>query len=130
MLDASAPEMRALLAWHAAEEIEHKAVAYDVLQRIDPSYALRLWGLAMATALLGGFWLWATTTLLRQDRLGWAGALRSLRAFPHRDPIVRRVFVRGIRQYVRRGFHPAQVPNDGLAAAWFAARGMRLPEAA
>jgi predicted metal-dependent hydrolase len=57
VLDAAAPEMRALLAWHAAEEIEHKAVAYDVLQQIDPSYRLRVLGLAMATVLLGGFWL-------------------------------------------------------------------------
>jgi uncharacterized protein len=129
MLDASAPEMRTLLAWHAAEEIEHKAVAYDVLQRIDPSYALRVRGLAMATVLLGGFWLWAATDLLRQDRVRWPEALRQLRKFP-REPVIRRVFLRGIRQYLRPGFHPSQVPNDGLAAEWFAARGMRMPEAA
>lgn len=130
LLDACAPEMRALLAWHAAEEIEHKAVAYDVLQRIAPSYALRVAGLAMATALLGGFWLWASTALLRQDGLRWPGALRGLRALPRRDPVIRRVFLRGIREYLRPGFHPRQLPTDGLAAAWFAARGLAMPEAA
>ena len=129
MLDASAPEMRTLLAWHAAEEIEHKAVAYDVLQQIDPSYGLRVLGLAMATVLLGGFWLWATVMLLRQDRVRWPAALRQLRAVP-REPVIRRVFLRGIRQYLRPGFHPSRVPNEGLAAEWFAARGMRMPEAA
>jgi len=130
MLDACAPEMRALLAWHAAEEIEHKAVAYEVLQRVAPSYGLRVLGLAMATALLGGYWLWAATVLLRQEGLGWPGALRQLRALPRRPPVVRRVFLRGIRQYLRPGFHPRQVPNEALAAAWFAARGISMPEAA
>ena len=129
MLDASAPQMRALLAWHAAEEIEHKSVAYDVLQRIDPSYGLRVLGLAMATVLLGGFWLWGATVLLRQDGLRWIGAARQLGAVP-REPVIRRVFLRGIRQYLRPGFHPDQLPNQSLAAEWFAARGMALPEAA
>ncbi len=171
MLDAAAPELRALLAWHAAEEIEHKAVAYDVLQEVDPSYRLRVRGLALATVLLGGFWLWAATVLLRQDGLRWPAALRELRALRRGggkravpvkrasggaegedargvpvkrasggaegedaraviDPVIRRVFLRGIREYLRPGFHPAQIRNETLAAAWFAARGITLPEAA
>jgi len=129
MLDASAPEMRTLLAWHAAEEIEHKSVAFDVLQQIDPSYGLRVLGLAMATALLGGFWLWGAAMLLKQDRLRLPRALQELNQVP-REPVIRRVFLRGIRQYLRPGFHPDQVPNASLAAEWFAARGMALPEAA
>lgn len=146
MLDAAAPEMRALLAWHAAEEIEHKAVAYDVLQRIDPSYGLRVLGLAMATTLLGGFWLWGASVLLRQEGVRWPAALRQLRALQRGarssggpagedaraviEPVIRRVFLRGIREYLRPGFHPSQLPNEALAAEWFAARGMTMPEAA
>jgi predicted metal-dependent hydrolase len=130
VLDGAHPSMRALLAWHAAEEIEHKAVAYDVLQTIDPSYALRVAGLVYATIILGGFWVWGAMTLLRQDGLGAGSALREMRAMPVRDPVVRRVFLRGIRQYLRRDFHPSQNRDEHLAAAWFAARGMTLPEAA
>jgi predicted metal-dependent hydrolase len=40
------------------------------------------------------------------------------------------VFVAGIRRYLRRDFHPDQHADRGLAAAWFAARGLRMPEAA
>jgi predicted metal-dependent hydrolase len=130
VLDAIDPAMQRLLAWHAAEEIEHKAVAFDVLREVDPSYALRLAGLAYATTLLGGFWLWAPAMLLRQEQLTWRQALRQLGQLGRRDPVLRRVFAAGIRQYVRRDFHPGQHANEHLAAAWFAAHGMALPEVA
>ena len=129
VLDKAAPEMRALLAWHAAEEIEHKAVAFDVLQRVDPSYALRIAGLVLGTAILGGFWAWGALMLLDQEQLTPLRAWRQLGRMPKRDPIVRRVFARGIRQYLARGFHPSQNATDRIAADWMAARGMAMPGA-
>jgi uncharacterized protein len=130
ILDAADPRMQQLLGWHAAEEIEHKAVAFDVLQEVDPSYALRTTGLVLATALLGGFWCWAAAMLMRQDRLTLRGVVRELRTLRREDAIVHRVFVRGIRRYLRRDFHPDDVDDRGLAEAWFAARGMSMPDAA
>ncbi len=127
VLDACDPKMQRLLAWHAAEEIEHKHVAFDVLQRIDPSYALRVTGLLYATLTLGGFWFAAARMLLRQEGLSLGDTIRSLREIPNRDPVIRRVFIRGIRQYLKRDFHPDQLDNRELAATWFAARGLRLP---
>ncbi|HEU0033837.1 MAG TPA: metal-dependent hydrolase [Kofleriaceae bacterium] len=129
MLDACDPRMRELLAWHAAEEIEHKAVAYDVLQLVDRSYLLRITGLVYATLALGVFWFRGARMLMRQDGLTLRGALRLLRALPNREPVIARVFVRGIRQYIRRDFHPDDNANHDLASSWFAARGMKLPEA-
>ena len=130
ILDTLHPKMQRLLAWHAAEEIEHKAVAFDVLREIDPSYALRVAGLAYATVMLGGFWTWGTFMLLRQERLGLRGTLRELGRMRREDPIIRRVFVRGIRQYLRRDFHPGDNDNAHLAREWFAAHGMPFTEAA
>ena len=129
MLDQAAPAMRQLLAWHAAEEIEHRAVAFDVLQAIDPSYALRIAGLIYATMMLGGFWLWGAIMLLRQEPEGVLGARRDLGRVPRRDPIIRRVFLRGIRKYLARDFHPSHNATDRLASEWMAARGMSLPGA-
>jgi predicted metal-dependent hydrolase len=129
LLDKAAPEMRELLAWHAAEEIEHKAVAFDVLKAVDPSYALRIAGLVYATATLGGFWLWAAVVLMRQERLSPLAASRELGRMPARDPIVRRVFLRGIRQYLARDFHPSDNATYQIARDWMAARGMSLPGA-
>jgi len=118
-----------VLAWHAAEEIEHKAVAFDVLQAIDPSYALRIAGLAYATVTLGGFWLWGAIVLMRQDGLGIRRVRRQIGRVPAADRVVRRVFLRGIRQYLARDFHPSQNATEQIAAEWFAARGMSLPGA-
>jgi hypothetical protein len=129
LLDQLHPQMQELLAWHAAEEIEHKAVAFDVLQAIDPSYALRVAGLAYATVMLSSFWLWATFVLLRAERMSWR-ELRRQAYRARRDPVVTRVFANGIRQYIRRDFHPSDNANEGLAREWFATHGLPFTEAA
>jgi predicted metal-dependent hydrolase len=46
------------------------------------------------------------------------------------DPIVQRVFIAGIKQYIRTDFHPRDNANEHIAAQWFAARGLPFPEAA
>lgn len=115
-LDAMHPAMQKLLKWHAAEEIEHKAVAFDVLKQVQPSYALRIAGMAVATTTLIGFWVLGTTMLLRQEKgLSRLELLRQLRLTRQRQPILRRVFLRGIKEYLRPDFHPWQ--RDNLAVA-------------
>src|SRR5690606_39163110 len=52
LLDGAHPLMRQLLRWHAAEEIEHKSVAFDVLASVDPRYSVRIAGLAIGTSQL------------------------------------------------------------------------------
>ena len=115
------PAMREMLTWHACEEIEHKAVAYDVLQKVAPSYALRCAGMAMATMTLLGFWFLGTTLLVRQEKgLGLRETIRQLRAAMQANPLGRRVFARGIREYLRRDFHPWQTDNLALARGFLA----------
>lgn len=128
-LDALHPAMQKLMAWHAAEEIEHKAVAFDVLREIDDSHALRVAGLGFASVLLGLYWAWATAMLVRQEG-GLRGFLRELRKLPPGESIMRDVFLRGIREYIRRDFHPSDNANEHLAAEWFAAHGYPFTEAA
>lgn len=130
VLDNLHPQMQELLAWHAAEEIEHKAVAFDVLRAVAPSYALRMAGLALATAMLGSFWAWATIDLLRQEGMSLRRVRGELRAAGEHDPVLRRVFLRGIREYIRRDFHPSDNHNEHHARDWFAARGLPFTEAA
>ncbi|MDB4945365.1 MAG: hypothetical protein JWP97_4899 [Labilithrix sp.] len=124
VLDEAHPALRQLLEWHAAEELEHKSVAFDVLAAVNPSYALRVLGMAMATALLGGFWIQATRALLAQDGLTLLDCGRELSrlrkgaagaggpAVP--KPIFMRIFVRGIASYLRPSFHPDDKNHDRL----------------
>jgi predicted metal-dependent hydrolase len=128
-LDLVHPQMRSLLLWHAAEELEHKSVAFDVLQKVDDSYALRVAGMAMATVMLSSWWAVATLMLLRQDGIGPLEAARHLRAIraaakkagQHMPkPISERVFGRGLREYLRRDFHPDQNDNYHLAGVLLA----------
>jgi predicted metal-dependent hydrolase len=108
--------MREMLMWHACEEIEHKAVAYDVLQQVDASYPLRVAGMVMATTTLLGFWFLGTAMLLRQEKgLGLREILRQLRVAMTVNPLGRRVFARGLREYLRPNFHPWQTDNLALA---------------
>ena len=123
--DFADPKMRALLAWHAAEEIEHRDVAFDVLEEIGGGYAVRIAGLAVATAMLGSFWTAGAMTLLAQDpeatlgRIGrdWlAMRKRKAKSFADRQP----VFTTGIKSYLKRDFHPSQSDIDHLAEEYLA----------
>jgi hypothetical protein len=125
LLELAHPTMKGLLLWHAAEEIEHRAVAFDVLKAVAPSYPLRMAGLAMATLMLSGFWIAATGMLLQQDwKKGERGSFRAFRKVDKRGTIAERVFARGIKEYIRRDFHPSQNDVDGLASSYLKSIGI------
>ena len=134
LLALAHPTMRELLLWHAAEEIEHKAVAFDVLQKVNPSYPLRLAGLAVSTVMLGAWWILGTASLLRHEKItlaelrAEARALRAARG--DQDGIGRRVFGRGIREYLRPGFHPSDNDNYHYAVAHLRSMGLGAEAAA
>lgn len=126
------PTMRRLLLWHAAEEIEHKSVAFDALRTVNSSYGLRVAGLAVASLLLGSFWFAGAVVLLVQDgkELGFrrilsdARQLRQWRRQRNRRGIVAEVFLAGIREYLRRDFHPDKNDNYALAQHYLQAAGL------
>ena len=122
LLDRAEPEMRALLMWHAAEEIEHRSVAFDVLRAVNPSYQLRMRGLALASVLLGGFWALGAMSLLMQEKHRG----RVLRDFRIARKLGKGpgVVVNNLRDYLRRDFHPSQNDLDSLASQYLASVGL------
>src|SRR5688572_18261388 len=122
-LDGAHPLMAQLLRWHAAEEIEHKSVAFDVLKTIDPRYSVRMIVLAIATSQLLGWWAIASAMLLSQEKLSgedrarWereAEKVRLTQAVSGRVEI----FKRAILDYGRPDFHPDERDDYELARSY------------
>lgn len=126
-LDMAEPSMRALLEWHALEELEHKSVAFDVLQKVNGSYVVRATGMGLATVVLGGFWLQGMLQLLKEDGMSPREALRELEQVRKKavremrvevsPSIIRDLFVAGLVEYLRRDFHPSQKDHRELIAS-------------
>lgn len=76
VLEKADPRMRAMYAWHAMEEIEHKAVAFDVMQKIAKvGYLRRVIAMALVTIGFNVHSLLTTRYMLKVDGFGrWARA--------------------------------------------------------
>lgn len=112
------PTMQALIVWHAVEEVEHKAVAFDVLQAAGVSWPMRIAGYALASVALLTWAAIGCRMLLRQDGISrqQAGALR--RELEARvDPALVVHTRRQLRAYLRRDFHPNDVDDLEIAHA-------------
>lgn len=117
-LDDCHPLMHQLLKWHACEEIEHKAVAFDVLQHVDPSYRRRLSGFAIASVVLLFFWGSGTVHMLRQESARQDGRRPSTRrGLSTLASMVRNVAPR-LLDYLKPSFHPNDHDNYELARSY------------
>jgi uncharacterized protein len=119
---ASLPdEMKHLLFWHAAEEIEHKAVAFDVLRYIDNDYLLRATGMIIATTLLFGFTVAGMGMFLYQDKhKEWSNIPSDFVEFA--QTIGHPAFKKFVEQWYKffdKDFHPSQLENDIYAKTYF-----------
>jgi len=116
LLRDASPELRALFEWHFAEEIEHKAVVFDVLQTLPLRYPLRLLGALLVLPLFYLLQAVGTAVFLRQDKaLAKRGTWSALRAHLFgRDHMLRRS-LRHVLAYLRPGFHPWELDDAALA---------------
>ncbi len=114
--------MKALLMWHAAEEIEHKAVAFDVMQLVDGSPITKNAGMLLATWALLYYGAIGTVKFMLEDKeISWWELPRILAEKAPKLGQVVAAMVPKLLQYFRPDFHPDQMNNDYLATEYFAA---------
>ncbi|PJZ67319.1 metal-dependent hydrolase [Leptospira wolffii] len=109
-------EMRNLLLWHACEEIEHKSVAYDVLQTVSKSYFLRILGFIIASFMFWGYSLsFQHWFLLTDKKVGIRKYFQDLRASGDYGKILYPQIFRAALLYFKKDFHPDQTGGYELA---------------
>ena len=106
-----------MFLWHAVEETEHKAVAFDVYQAVDGDYWLRVRSMAMATFFFMLVTLRMQHSLLKHDgKLGdWRGALGFAKFMLFKPGFLTRIIPQYL-DYYRPDFHPWQHDNRHLIA--------------
>lgn len=114
------PTMSELWCWHAAEELEHKTMAFDVLQSVDRSYLLRILGLVLGTAIVSVLTVSGMVLLALQDShfFSWKTCADLNRLFFTEFKLIPRILNRLI-VYFRPDFHPSQQETQHYAAKVF-----------
>ncbi len=112
-------DVRNLFLWHALEESEHKAVAFDVYRAVGGSERMRIVVMNLTTiGFFVGIGFMLAVSLLRDRATYRPGNLRRswkrFRAFP----LVQRDVWVLLREYNQVGFHPDDRDTTELVAHW------------
>lgn len=121
VMNKADPTMRELWRWHAAEEMEHKSVAFDVYNAVGGSEKMRKKVMKRASLFIGLELARAVFYILKKDghlfnlklwRTGLAGLFGKGGAFSGGwEPYV---------EFYADGFHPWQQDTQHLLVAWAA----------
>lgn len=114
-------EMKHLIQWHAAEELEHKAVAYDLLQSVDDDYTLRVSGFVIASLMLGFYSFAGQAYFIAQDKERKTSELpKKFVEFMQSlgSPMVKKFF-QNAGDYFKKDFHPDNTDNYYIADNYF-----------
>ncbi|MGC1509587.1 metal-dependent hydrolase [Ketobacter sp. MCCC 1A13808] len=112
-------EFRDLILWHAIEETEHKAVAFDVFQKVSGNTSLR-----RKVMLRTSFFFWLHIFALQMVLLWKDGMpIRPLKMaetinFMIGKPGLLRKIGRDYLDYYKADFHPWQHDNRNLISNW------------
>ncbi|MCY1647334.1 metal-dependent hydrolase [Caulobacter sp. SL161] len=126
LFDTTDPEIEKLWRWHAVEETEHKAVAYDVFLEVTKDwsplkrYMIRCRAMALVTIMFTRNISRYAARLLEADGYTPKAALKAVKRFVWGDP---GIFRRGWKTYFawyRPGFHPWDQDDRPLVADWMA----------
>lgn len=111
--------VRDLFVWHALEEAEHKAVAFDVYRAVGGSERMRvLTMVGVRYSFVIGMAVQVAISLAGDEATREKGRLRaSWRKFKT-SPLVSRDLWRQLKEYDRKGFHPDDIDSSEVIRIW------------
>lgn len=123
VLENADPRMKAMMAWHAMEEMEHRWVAFDVMQNVARvGYFLRAWAMIYATRDMLKYAYRITDRLLKTEGYSRGQRLRmhvrNLGWLLHPRKGVYGSLTGTLLLYFKPGFHPNQVPFPAGYRRW------------
>ncbi|OBJ47860.1 metal-dependent hydrolase [Mycobacterium sp. 1423905.2] len=112
------PMMLDLLRWHAAEEVEHRSLVFDVYQHVCGSYVIRAVSMLTTAPLFIGWWMAGARYLMAHDptidtKWRWRDWLRAARQY--RLPSPGWLMVTMPARYLRPGHHPGPEASTEMA---------------
>jgi len=123
-LDAAGgdPRMLDLLRWHGAEEVEHRAVAYDVYMHVDGRYFRRVRTYAVSSLVIVWLFFRGSKHLMKADA--------AVKGRPHWWSLIRTKrkgftpgyldLLRWSLRYFSRKYHPSKEGSTAQAVAYLA----------
>ncbi|WP_067971290.1 metal-dependent hydrolase [Mycolicibacter icosiumassiliensis] len=112
-------EVRSMLLWHAIEESEHRAVAFDVYRAVGGDETRRIRTMRIIRFSFPLAVVANTIISLFGDRAAYhpVRLIRSFAALRH-SPFLTRAVFRRLGEYLRPGFHPNDQDNTALLEHW------------
>jgi hypothetical protein len=112
--------VKAIFTWHALEEAEHKAVAFDVYKAVGGGERLRVFTMNLMRygfPLAMGFEVGVS---LLMDPATYKHPVKVLRSFRRvaNSPLMSRKVRKQLKDYNRKDFHPSQSDHTGLVDTW------------
>ncbi len=112
------PQMLAFWRWHAAEELEHKAVAFDLFHRLAGGYLLRVASAIAALVFLAGPFIRITNRMQRDDPHRPTRAERRAANKAHLKLLGTQL--RMVAAYFSPRFHPWKLDDTPSLERWYA----------
>jgi predicted metal-dependent hydrolase len=113
------PAMRDLWQWHSVEEMEHKAVAFDVYRAIGGTEKMRRAAMRRSTLFLTWDILHGVRHILKCDGMLWSPKiwLSGVRFLFGKQGILRGTWA-PYKAFFDQDFHPWQEDTSELIAQW------------
>ncbi|MBS0290797.1 MAG: metal-dependent hydrolase [Proteobacteria bacterium] len=119
MLKEAPSEMRHLLLWHCIEEIEHKAVVFDILKQFKGEYLYRIAAFFTITFCMSFAYFKIFWQMMRFDGLHkkWS-YYKAILYFCWGKPGIFRQLIKPYFAILKPRFHPWQQNNHELIQIW------------